>query len=264
MTCARRLDIVVQSRQLGVEQRVVVAELEQLRVGKLQDVLQVGILLSGLHHQRAVPRHDGQVIAVIAEAVGQQFSTCLGAQRPRFIEQQRHHIELRQRVGLERRSVGANNACRTVHRVVFAHLGYQRTLDRQGNALGEQPKVMIGDGRERLVMMQRLAEGRERRPAAMGRCSHLYTQRDHAEVEDARRELHFMCGGPHHQRFGAQQYRDGRVADLQRLPFTAHRPHAFRTAGGEQVECPLQVDGVAHVEEPVGDGRACFYLETVW
>ena len=113
---------------------------------------------------------------------------------------------------------------------------------------------MLNNGRDRRVLMQPLAEEREFGPRAHRLGPHLHTQRHHPEVEDARRQLHLVRVVGEHERLAPQQHRDGRVGDLQRLPFTAHWPHPFRPAGGQQVEGALQIDGVAHVEQPVHDG----------
>jgi hypothetical protein len=71
-------DAVVHGRQLRVEHGVVVAQLEQLRVRELEDVLHVGVGRARLDDERVVPREDRQVVGVVAEAVRQQLAPRVG------------------------------------------------------------------------------------------------------------------------------------------------------------------------------------------
>jgi hypothetical protein len=71
-------------RQLRVEHRVVVAQLEQLRVRELEDELHVGVVRARLDDEGVVPGEDRQVVGVVAEAVRQQLAPRLLRQRARL------------------------------------------------------------------------------------------------------------------------------------------------------------------------------------
>jgi hypothetical protein len=139
-------DAVVHRRQLGVEHRVVVAQLEELRVGELEDVLHVGVVGARLDDERVVPREEREVVGVVAEAVRQELAARVGRQRARLGEEERHHggvVELRRgggRAGRVAQRVDAE------HHVVLALRREHRALDRRRDALGEQAQVVANTG----------------------------------------------------------------------------------------------------------------------
>ena len=86
------LELCVDHRQLIVEQCVVMAELEELRVGELEDLqcrLRAG---RRVVDERRVPRRDDEVVGQVGEAVRRTLCLLLRAQRLALAAQQRRDL----------------------------------------------------------------------------------------------------------------------------------------------------------------------------
>ena len=113
----------VDLRDLGVEQRVVEAQLEQLRVGELEHVLDVGVLGDRLHHQRGVPGEHREVVLEVREALREQLAAGRRRERPRLAHQQPRDVLVAQGV---RRQPRARAVLEAVHAEDDVVLGDRR------------------------------------------------------------------------------------------------------------------------------------------
>jgi len=57
-----------------------------------------------------------------------------------------------------------------------------------------------------------------------------------------------------HEHIGPKPDRNRWIADLERLPLAADGADAFRRAGRQQGERPLEINGVSHVEQSIRNG----------
>ncbi len=84
MEPTRPLELLVDARQLAVEQVVVVPELEELRVGELEDLerrLHAGL---GVVDERGVPRRHHEIVGQIGQPIAQHLVAFLTAERLTF------------------------------------------------------------------------------------------------------------------------------------------------------------------------------------
>jgi hypothetical protein len=81
----------------------------------------------------------------------------------------------------------------------------------------------------------------------------LRAQRDHPEIEHARRDEDLDRPSGDLDLLTAEAHRDGRVRDLDGLCFTTRRQSPLGCTRRQQLERPVERDGVAHVEQAVHD-----------
>ena len=89
----RFLDTVVHARELRVEQFVVVAKLEQLRIGDFEHVRDIGIA-ARLVDESAIPGQHDEIVFVIRERLAQHFATRRIRQRASLARKDRHEVDL--------------------------------------------------------------------------------------------------------------------------------------------------------------------------
>jgi hypothetical protein len=66
-------DALIKRGELRIEVRIVHAKLEELSVGKLQDILDIAIVLTRLDDERIVPRQNGEIIVIIRKAMRKEL-----------------------------------------------------------------------------------------------------------------------------------------------------------------------------------------------
>ena len=78
--------------ELAIEQRVVGAQLEQLRIGELEDVRDGVGAVAPVVDERGVPLHQGQVVYEVGEAKPKGFVDFTARERRAFVEQERGDV----------------------------------------------------------------------------------------------------------------------------------------------------------------------------
>jgi len=83
---SRTGDAFMHLRQLAVESCIEAAQLEQLRVRELEDVLHFGIARNRIDDESAVPRNNGEIVGKIGKAVREQVGERLRGDLSRFLQ----------------------------------------------------------------------------------------------------------------------------------------------------------------------------------
>src|SRR5262245_55484605 len=233
----------VDPRELRVQQRIVVAELEQLRVRELEELQRGGRARVRVVDERGVPRRDDEIVGQVRQPVLEYLVLLLRAQRRRLAAQ--HLRDLRaarghQRLGVERRR-------ELVHgedQVVLGEERRPRLRHGAGAALDRLAHRLLGRFLEPRVLDIALAGREQIVPGAAERLHQR--ERDDAVVEELQARLEVVD-----------------VGETRRVPFEDEGRHLVREvpglrglrrqrrrrAGAQRLPQPGQIDLLGDVEE---------------
>ena len=163
-----------------VQQLVVIAELQKLRVGELDDLDRRQRSGGSIVHERGVPRGDDEIIGEVRQAVAKNLVAFLPAERRAFAaKHRRDHVAV-----MRHEIVGGVRATQLVHRKDEIVLGQER-LARLGHCrlqtVGDRAACLLGLPLERLVLDELIGDLRELDPGATEFARQA--QRDDAVIE---------------------------------------------------------------------------------
>jgi hypothetical protein len=188
--------------------------------------------------------------------VRQQLASRRRRQRSRLVEQKRDDVVVTQHVGRRRSPVRVLQRADAEDDVVLRHRRNRRALDRCGHSREQRLEVLLKERRQIGAHIHGIAEPREVLPRNGRWRIQTQAQRDHAEVEHARRHLGVVRLAVDDDALGAEDDADGRVRDLHRLRFAPQRTNALRRIEREQLERPVEMDLVADIEQTIDDRAA--------
>ena len=234
--------------ELGVEQLVVVAKLQQLGVGVLEQLhraLRAGL---GVVDECRVPGRHHEIVGEIGNAVAQHFVAFLGAERRLLGAQQ-----LRDRLTMPRdQFVGAGSRCGVGHgedQVILGQERGSRPCHRWCHAIHKRPAEPLRGRCGRRGVVQRAPLDEQGRPGIRQRSGEC--DRHDAVVERLNPAAEVVVGGRAECRA---------VDDHRRLLILDIRGRDLRQLGGSTRfdQCPnvIEVDRIADVIEKEGGCRA--------
>ncbi len=176
----RLLDVGVDARQLVVEQLVVIAELQELRVGEL-DNLERGLRAGGsIVHEGRVPRRDDEIVREVRDPMAEYLVPLLAAERGALAPQHRCDdvaMMLHDLLGRMRTAQIVDGK----HQIVLGQRGLPRIGHRVLETFGDAAARLLGLPFERFVFDELIGRVRKLGPGAVELARQ--PQRDDAVVE---------------------------------------------------------------------------------
>ena len=160
---ARKRRPVVELGQLGIQGGVVHPQLQELRVGELEQEFDVLVGLLRLEHERRVPAQHGEVLLGVAEATGEQVPAGVLSEGPRLTEQQLRQRSVIERTGGHPFAARVRQADEPADRVVLGDGGNSRPYNggpELGGQLGQRRPEDAGE----IGPLQRAHQRHRRRP----------------------------------------------------------------------------------------------------
>jgi hypothetical protein len=227
----------------AVEQLVVVAELEQLRVGELEDLDRRLRARLGVADERAVPCDDDDVVGEVRDAMAEHLVPLLAAERAALAAQElRDGAAVRgdHRVGRRRPLDAGHREDEIVLREEFR----PQPGDGGAGAIDQRPREALRIARQRRVFQAAQPERQPVGPAALDVTRERH--RDDAVVEHLEPDREPVGVGHRH---GGAVEGDGRLAVLHVGRRRRLRRQARRDTGAEVALNARQVYRIRHVEE---------------
>ena len=164
----RALQLRVDRRQLAVEPLIVIAELEELRIGELED-LERGLGADRrVVHERGAPGLHHEIIGQVRHAVAEDGVGFLIAQRLALPAQHRRDVAAARRQQIVR-GPRAIELVDDVHEIIFGEVLLPIVRERRPQPVPDDPAQPLGALLEVVVLDQRLAERDELAPRAAER-----------------------------------------------------------------------------------------------